>query len=348
MQGLYETCARLLADGEDVVMATIMSKSGSTPQTAGTKMLVRQDGSFVGTIGGGLLEARVLDLANDVFKTRRSLIRDFKYVGNDENSMGVCGGRMDVLVDFLSSRMPENVKIFNAVTQALPSGKRTLLVTALPNDTQESAYLPRCLLFQGGESVGDRFAADQQARFVQGFKNRHPQLVSVDGVQYLLEPVSLWGTVYLFGAGHVAQQVARLTSMVDFRTVVVDDRKEFATRERFPEANEIIVLDDFEHCMKDLTITSDSYLVIVTRGHKYDQMVLAQALHTNAGYIGMMGSNRKRIVIYQTLREAGVTEEQLAHVYSPIGLLEDTDTPEEIAISIMAELIKVRGEKFGG
>ncbi len=347
MKGLYEICARLLADGEDVVMATIMNKSGSTPQTAGTKMLVRRDGSFVGTIGGGLLESRVLTIANEVFTTCQSLIRDFKYVGNDENSMGVCGGRMDVLVEFLAASVSENVNIFRALDNELSSGHKMLLITELPRSTPNRADLQRCLLLAEGKSVGNRFSADQQEQFMQAGKGRLPQLVLVEGVQYLLEPISLLGEVYVFGAGHVAQKVASLISMVDFRTVVVDDRKEFATRERFPTVNEMMVVDDFGQCMKDLTITSDSYLVIVTRGHKYDHMVLAQAIQTNAGYIGMMGSVRKRIMIYQTLRESGVTEEQLARVHSPIGLLEDTDTPEEIAISIVAELIKVRSEKFG-
>ncbi|HHW43613.1 MAG TPA: XdhC/CoxF family protein, partial [Desulfotomaculum sp.] len=205
-----------------------------------------------------------------------------------------------------------------------------------------------CLLLQEGRPVGCSLPAGRLEPLLRAGGSRYPQLLQVDGDTFLVEPVSSPHTVYLFGAGHVAQKVAWLASFVGFRTVVLDDREEFANRERFPRAEEIIVLDDFEHAMKDLPIGRDSYLVIVTRGHRYDLTVLAQALQTGAGYIGMIGSTGKREAIYRALREAGVTGEQLARVHSPIGLPIGAETPEEIAVSIVAELIKVRGELMNG
>ena len=344
----YETCANLLASGEDVVVATIISKSGSTPRIAGTKMLVKEDGAIVGTIGGGVLEATVINVAKEVFQSRQSVVRDYKYAGKDENSMGVCGGRIEVLVEWVPSGDTATEMVFREVNERLRTGQRATLITRLPSGHEEGSSSRRWLLFSGGESVGSPLPNSLQELASQASAFGQLKVSVVDGERYLVEPIRMPGTVFVFGAGHVAQQVARLTSMVNFRTVVVEDREDFATRERFPDADEIVVLDDFAHGIGDLPIDEDSYLVIVTRGHQQDQVALLQAIHTNAGYIGMMGSERKRILIYQTLRETGVSEEQLAKIHSPIGLLHKTDSPEEIAVSIVAELIQVRGERMSG
>ncbi|RIV20956.1 XdhC/CoxI family protein [Alicyclobacillaceae bacterium I2511] len=349
MNELYETCAQVLSSGEDVVLATIMSKKGSAPRTAGTKMLVRRDGSIVGTIGGGLLEAHVLNLARVGFQTGQSAVQEFQLTGNDVAGTDmICGGRVEVFVDFLSANVPHNVEFFQSAASLQRSGQQALLATELPGQAGDGARLERGLLFKDGRQVGSSLPAVWRDPLLQSVRGGHPQQVTVGGTRYLLEAVHTLRTVYLFGAGHVSQQVAKLTSMVDFRTVVLDDREEFANRGRFPEADEILVADGFEHCVKDLPISADSYLVIVTRAHQHDLTVLAQALQTSASYIGLISSSRKRRLIYEALRESGVTEAQLARVYSPIGLPITAETPEEIAVSIVAELIKVRGEQRVG
>ena len=348
MREWYETCANLLASGEDVVVATIISKSGSTPRMAGTKMLVRQDGAIVGTIGGGILEATVINVAKQVYESRQSVVRDYKYAGKDENSMGVCGGRIEVLVEWVPSGDAATEMVFREVNEKLRTGQRATLVTKLPSEREEGSGSGRWIFSQDGKSIGNPLPDSLMSLTSQVVAFGQPKVWEVDGERYWIEPIRMPGTVFVLGAGHVAQQVARLTSMVNFRTVVVEDREEFATRERFPDADEMVVLDDFAHGIRELPIDEDSYLVIVTRGHEQDQVALLQAIHTNAGYIGMMGSERKRIVIYQALREAGASEEQLAKIHSPIGLLQKTDSPEEIAVSIVAELIQVRGERTSG
>jgi len=133
---------------------------------------------------------------------------------------------------------------------------------------------------------------------------------------------------------------------VGFRVVVVDDRAEFANAERFPDAGNVRVIDDFNHVLKDFDIDADSYIIIVTREHLYDRVVLEQALKTDAGYIGMIASRRKRNAIYQALLASDVKEEELARVHSPIGLDIGGETPEEIAVSIVAELIQERARQY--
>jgi xanthine dehydrogenase accessory factor len=163
-------------------------------------------------------------------------------------------------------------------------------------------------------------------------------------VEILVEPIHSEPTVYIFGAGHISQQLGPLAKRVQFKVVVIDDREMFANRERFPEADEVIV-SEFEKCFDRLTIDESSYVVIVTRGHLYDGFVLEQAIKTNARYIGMIGSKRKIWTLYESLIKKGIPKETLEKVHAPIGIDINSETPEEIAVSIVAELVKVRGKK---
>ncbi len=162
-------------------------------------------------------------------------------------------------------------------------------------------------------------------------------------VEILVEPILSEPTVFLFGAGHVSQQVAPIAKKVHFKVVVIDDRAIFANHDRFPEADEVIV-SEFEKCFSSLTIDESSYLVILTRGHLYDGVVLEQAIKTSARYIGMIGSRNKIQTLYKNLTKKGVSRETLERVHAPIGLDINSETPEEIAVSIVAELIQVRGQ----
>jgi xanthine dehydrogenase accessory factor len=162
-------------------------------------------------------------------------------------------------------------------------------------------------------------------------------------MEVLLEPILSEPTVYIFGGGHISQQLSPLAKRVHFKVVVIDDREMFANRERFPEADEVIV-SEFEECFNRFSIDESSYIVIVTRGHLYDGFVLEQAVKTNARYIGMIGSKKKIRTLYQNLMEKGVPKEALNRVHAPIGLDIHSETPEEIGVSIIAELIKARGE----
>ena len=200
-------------------------------------------------------------------------------------------------------------------------------------------------LIQDGEVVFGRSLLSEAwledfAPKVDEIKN--PFIMEVENQRFFIEPTFVPGTVFLFGAGHVSQQVAEVAALVKFRTVVLDDREEFANQQRFPKADQIIVLPSFERAFAGLEIDTDSYVVIVTRGHLHDKTVLEQALRTKAGYVGMIGSRRKRDILYQTMLSEGFTQGDIDRVHCPIGLNIGGDTPEEIAVSIVAELIKVR------
>jgi xanthine dehydrogenase accessory factor len=169
-------------------------------------------------------------------------------------------------------------------------------------------------------------------------------MITVGQHRIFLEPIGQHSTVYIVGAGHIAQKLAPLTTMVGFQTIVLDDREDFISPDRFPSVDECILLEDFEHVFQTIPIDSQSYVVVVTRGHQHDKSVLRQALKTKATYIGMIGSRRKIKLTFEALLSDGVSEEVLAQVHSPIGLNIGAETPEEIAISIVAELIQHRAQ----
>jgi len=152
--------------------------------------------------------------------------------------------------------------------------------------------------------------------------------------------------VLIFGAGHIAVCVSKLAKMVGFRAVIIDDRKEFANQNRFPEADEIIA-EEIEEALTHLNITPSTYIIILTRGHLKDEEVLTLVIRSGAAYIGMIGSRNKNATVFQQLTKKGISQEELNKVHAPIGIDINAQTPEEIAVSIMAEIIQVRREKKG-
>ena len=154
----------------------------------------------------------------------------------------------------------------------------------------------------------------------------------------------LASTAYIFGGGHVAYALEPVLRHVDFRTVVIDDREEYANPERYPHADRTIAVENFDNAFDDIETDDDSYIIIVTRGHRGDLQVLREALKRDFAYLGMIGSRRKNELLFDTLRKEGVPESKLAEVHAPIGLKIGSETPEEIAVSIVAEIIQVRSQ----
>jgi len=251
---IYTEICNLRRQGRRSALATIVNVRGSIPSTAAAKMLVRDDGSILGTIGGGCVE-------NDV-----------------------CKGAMEVMKD-------EKPRSFNFDL------------------------------------------------------NQHPDddtgLVCGGSLQVFVEPVIPSPVLYIFGAGHVGFNIYRVALIAGFDVVVIDDREAFANRERFPDALDI-QSGDMDLVMSQLDPPDSSYIAIVTRGHRHDMRVLRWAVDSKARYIGMIGSGRKVLGIFEQLEKEGIPHESFDRVYAPIGLQLGSVTPEEIAVSVVAELIAVR------
>jgi xanthine dehydrogenase accessory factor len=251
---IYDEVVRLRKQGQKCALATIVQVDGSIPSYESAKLLVREDGSMMGTVGGGCVEAEVWNAAREVIETEKPRHLNFS-LGQDaayDNGL-ICGGQLNIFV----------------------------------------------------------------------------------------EPVVPQPRAYIFGGGHVSKSISKVATLAGFATIIVDNREAFANRERFPEAEETHA-EEYEDVFPKLTVTSSTYVVIVTRGHRDDMRVLRWAVATPARYIAMIGSKRKTISVVHELEKEGFPREAFEKVFAPMGLEIGAETPEEIAISVVAEMIAVR------
>lgn len=350
MKNLYRAMAELLRNGESFAVATIFDKTGSAPRAEGAKMIVRPDGSIIGTIGGGRLEARAIDLARQSIPLARTVIQSFSLTGRDAAlSDMICGGSGEILVDVIDANNEDNLKIYTEIAEITEHNGTGWLVTLL-GKTNEAGGLERqqCLVKGDKTLVGTVTCTPYLLeKLVAGPAKISLHAEAFDGQRFLVEPLRQGGTLFLFGAGHVSQKVASLSESVGFRTIVLDDRADYANQDRFPPPIETRVIDSFTK-LPELDMDGDSYLVIVTRGHLFDKDVLEQVLRSGAAYIGMIGSRGKRELVYREIISHGFTREELDAVYSPIGTDIGAETPEELAISIVGELVNVRSKRNNG
>jgi xanthine dehydrogenase accessory factor len=339
MKKLIQQICASLSEGEDLVLVTISSQSGSTPRLAGAKMIIYRDGRIAGTIGGGLVEAQAMKEARNCFTEGHSLRRVFDLSNCDAAVTDmICGGKLELFLEFIPAD-EDNKTVFRALLEAMASGRRVTLVSSLDIDGDNRRFV----IDHQGRTFQDK-VPDGLLTLIKQIRSSTSTstLIDYEGKEYLISYFTVGGNLFLVGAGHVAACTAEAAARVGFRVIVVDDRIEFANRDRFPLADEIKVIPSFADCFSGYDLDGDSYLVIVTRGHMHDMEVLDQALRTQAGYVGMIGSRKKRNAIYAHLREKGITEAQLEQVRCPIGMAIEADTPEEIAVSIVGELIYQR------
>jgi len=363
MEEIYREITKALEKREKLALATIISRVGSAPRGVGAKYLVKEDGSSFRSIGGGVVEAEVWREAGEAMKKGEGGVLHFNLTAEQLAEGGaICGGNIDIFVEPLKEAF---IPIYREVMKLRQKGGAAVLATLISLDgVLPKGERSKALLKVSGEKIGsllDRKELEQRIleESESCLKEKKPSLMvlsSEEGdprrgkliepwkkMEVLVEPIFSEPTVYIFGAGHISQQLSPLAKRVHFKVVVIDDREMFANRERFPEADEVIV-SKFEECFDRFSIDESSYIVIVTRGHLCDGFVLEQAVKTNARYIGMIGSKKKIRTLYQNLMEKGVPEEVFNRVHAPIGLDIHSETPEEIGVSIVAELIKARGE----
>ncbi len=344
MKSLFREMARLLDGGESLVTATIIRKTGSAPRSDGSKMVVRANGSILGSVGGGRLEADTLQLAKELFRTKRTILQTFDLTGADAaGTTMICGGRGEILLDHLDAAEADNAVLCARAAERLTQGGAAWMLTSLAAAGESEAVVGRhCLILSDGSTVGATLGDPALLeRLVSAPGRRSIRLEAQGDRRILVEPLQHGGRLLVFGAGHCSQSLAPLAESVGFRVEVLDDREEFASRAYFPEPTEVVVLESFAR-LPDLGVDESSYLVIMTRGHLNDMIVLEQSLKTRAGYIGMIGSPRKRNKIYDELLKRGFTRDDFARVHAPIGVEIQAETPEEIAVSIVGELISVR------
>ena len=342
--------ASLLHSGEPAVLVTVVSRTGSAPRDAGTRALQTRNG-FEGTVGGGLLEARAMEAARGSLANAASARVSVDMSGFAPNSDMICGGDMEVLCEVLS---PRQADLFAFAAQVLRQGGRGVWLVELRNDgvslhgeaenPVRHLYvdaLPDAQMTEASMPAGVGLGLEGVQPLLDARKNK-PGLVEHNGHVFYVEPLAAPPVLLLCGGGHVSLEVARLAHACDFVVDVVDDRAEFSNAGRFPMARHCHVLPGYADIVQNCGIGRRHYVAIVTRGHSFDREVLAQALTSHAQYVGMIGSKTKREQVYAALRKQGVPDAELAAVCCPIGLSIEAETPQQIAVSIVAELLAAR------
>ncbi|MBB31279.1 MAG: dehydrogenase [Gemmatimonadetes bacterium] len=353
MQDVFVEALGLIAAGERAALSTIVSSKGSLPMSKKAKMLVRPDGKIVGTVGGGCLEADVWVEAKQVMESGEPTLQRFilteKHAGDDGLN---CGGNVEIFTEPVAAGHSE--EILKEVASIRVERGSAVLAT-LVSGGEKDGWRSKLLVKDDGATVGTLGygEADQAVHAALEDEDGIPedllQVVELEvnrpegqeTLKVFMESICPEPTLYLFGGGHVSYAIARIACTVGFRIVVIDDRPMFANKERFPMAGETLTLD-METAFEELEIDDLSYIVAVTRGHQHDKPVVEQALKTEPAYLGMIGSRRKIALMWKDLEEKGYPRERLEQVHAPIGLDIGSDSPEEIAVSVVAELIQVR------
>jgi len=345
MSNIFLESNRYLDEGHKIVLATIIRHQGSTPRQTGTRCLVLADGTLVGTIGGGLLEYKVIEKAREVLQTGKSALLEFRLTGQDvARTDMLCGGTADVYLEPLFPEQNETAALFREVAATLSAHATGVLLTRISEGTPANDPSGRLFIKADGTVPENRSEWTALPGMPRRFLElKGPRTFEDDFTQPVVfaEPILPDNRLYIFGAGHISTFLAPLAQSAGFGVRVLDDRAEFANPQRFPSIEKVLAVP-FTEAFAQVQVTPATYIAILTRGHAFDLQILREALGTGAGYIGMIGSRKKRDLIYGTLRKEGVSQERLDQVYSPIGLPIGAQTPEQIAVSIVAELIQVR------
>lgn len=308
MKQIVSNILKSWQSNQAAMLITIIDKSGSTPRGIGAQMLVGKNGLITGTIGGGLVEKEAIDQAILALETGSSYIKNYKLNLQDTSLNMVCGG-----VLFLHSLYVDKAHFEDAI----------LTIDSKIN-SEETGFM----------------VIDTEANNL----TYSSDVVVSEGVVSIPLPVP--DRAIIFGGGHVAKALVPVLSNIGFDCILMENRKEFASKENYPQAREVIC-GDYDRVEDYINLKPHDYIIIMTHGHTYDYKVLESMLRKKQTYIGVMGSRRKREFVNEKLRLAGFSEDRINSVHAPIGLSIGAVTPEEIAISVAAELIEVRAMTRG-
>ena len=348
MKDVFDEATNLLKDGIPLVLATVIDTKGSTPQKSGAKLLVREDGSGVGTLGGGCVEGDIWFAAKELMKSKGGpQYRDYEL--NEELAAEdglVCGGTMYFLIDPVYE--PDQFLNFSEqISKAYQGNGSVALATIIKNGSNTNLKIGSKMMINHLNeitgSLGNKKLEDDACRIAKKLMihGGNQYLKTEDGSECFIEAFTTPPQLVLCGGGHVSKAIASLAKPLGFQLFITDDRHEFSNSGRFPEAD-LLVNKKPEEALKELPINPNTFIIIATRGHRYDNVALEAAARTSASFVGLLGSKRKTILIYEDLLRDGIPIERVREIRSPLGLSINARTPEEIAISIISEILMFR------
>lgn len=350
---MYRKLAEFLEKGDTVALATVIRVRGSVPREVGAKMIIHPQGRHAGTVGGGCGEAEVMRAALDVLATGQPTIVSVDLTGEvSMESAAICGGVMDVFVERLPNRQFTLPKL-QALLASVAKREPVALVTVVAAPPEEPHLVGnKAVIWLHEKPLGSLGLGELEQQVLadagQALEKRQHRLLDYveSGVRVFVEVQRRPPSLVIVGAGHIAQPLAEMGRLCDFHVTVLDDRARFANRQRFPQAERVIA-GPMAETLRKLPLDRDTYVVLITRGHQHDVECLLELVDTPLAYLGMIGSRRRVRGVFKLLEEErGIPREKLQRVYAPIGLDIGAETPAEIALAIMAEVIKVyRGGK---
>lgn len=338
MQKIFHTIYTELEAGRGAVLCGIVSSHGSAPRSAGAKMLVLENGTAFGTIGGGAVEYHAMQLAGSLLRKKQSRFETYCLSAGETRDIGmICGGDVRVYFQYFNPLCQKTLATLEMLSVLLDSTDASWLVTKITSN---------------GWCMGVFDQKEGLRGVVVPIERLEPLLTSrgvldeAEDLTLYVEPLCRAGTVYLFGAGHVARELAQILAMTDFRVSVWDERPNAVVRAFFPAAA-ALHCGPFRNALAHLEpLTAEDYVVIMTPGHEADYEVLTQVLPTPAQYIGCIGSRKKVAATQQRLLADGFTAAEIKRVHSPIGLPIGGETPAEVAVSVAAQLVACRSGRL--
>ncbi len=351
MREIYARMAELEREGRSFAVATVVRTVGSTPQVVGAKLLVDDVGRIAGTLGGGCVEGDAFVEAKRVIETGESSLREYELTEELAWDTGlVCGGTMWIAIEPGERALRLGGRdLLGDVLAASSGGRPVALATLMKRDGKEFAAVGKLFVENDGRAGGTLGDAtlDERARTaaIEALRRGTARTIALDErTELLIEPVVAKPRLVIAGGGHVGLALAKMALPLEYQVTVIDDRPEFASRERFGQGIEVVNMDMVE-ALRTLPLGWNTFIVIATRGHKLDAHCLRAAVQTPARYVGLLGSRRKTILIARMLRDEGIGEDRIRAVHAPIGLDLGGRTPAEIALAVLAELSM---ERFGG
>ena len=327
MKAMYKRIYQELKDGRDIVLASIIKSEGSTPRKEGAKMAYLEDGSTLGTVGGGKIEFDCTKICQSMNSTTAPFTKEYILNHNEAKNIGmVCGGKTEVFFQYLSSDEC-TITLFEKINEIFENNKQAFLITSTKNG-KLGVYDKHSELF------GISLDFD-----ITPFLKTAP--IITENKSYFIEPLSNSEVVYIFGGGHVSQALCKTLSLTEFNVVVYENNEKFADIALFDGVKKVVKAE-FTEINDNINITENDYCVVLTRGHESDNQVLRQIMSKHPSYLGVIGSKKKVAFMQKHLLSCGFSKEDIESVHSPIGLSIGAVTPAEIAVSITAELIKHR------
>ena len=348
MRDTFERVIELERDGRRAVVATVVRTHGSTPQVAGARLIVDDRGGLAGTLGGGCVEGDAISEARRLLAEGGSSLRAYDLTEPLAWDTGlVCGGTMWIQIE--PAREAFGGTLFDRLRARLAdsAGQPMAFGTRLRIDGRTVAGEGHCLIEHAtdlDQSIGVPLTPRGRQLLADAFERGVARLVPLaPGREMLVEPMVTRPRLIIAGGGHVALAIAGMARLLDYAICVIDDREDFANPERFPGVE--VVQGDIAATLATLDVDWNTFIVVATRGHKMDAHCVRAAAGTHARYVGLLGSQRKTVLIAKMLRDEGVSEERLRAIHAPIGLDLGGRTPAEIALSVLAEMSQ---ERFGG